>query len=50
MSNLFELCQYLKSLPDISKWNTNHIISVNKMFNGCFNIIISNIIPSKFKL
>ena len=35
MSNMFYKCSSLKSLPDISKWNTNKVITMSSMFRGC---------------
>ena len=35
MSFMFCDCFSLKSLPDISKWNTKNVTSMSSMFNGC---------------
>jgi len=35
MSNMFEGCSSLSSLPDISKWNTNNVKYMHGMFDGC---------------
>ena len=35
MSYMFNGCSSLKSLPDISKWNTNNVTNMNNMFGGC---------------
>ena len=35
MSNIFFNCTSLKSLPDISKWNTENVISMKNMFYHC---------------
>ena len=32
---MFYGCSSLKSLPDISKWNTDNIIDINNIFSGC---------------
>ena len=39
MSNLFNNCSSLTSLPDISKWNTIKVIDMNNMFNDCRSLI-----------
>ena len=48
-SYMFYDCSSLKSLPDISKWNTNNVTNMSNMFYGCLNIIISKMITKKFK-
>ena len=35
MIYLFGECSILKSLPDISKWNTNKVINMEGIFRGC---------------
>ena len=35
MSYMFYGCESLKSLPDISLWDTSKVISMSNMFNGC---------------
>ena len=35
MSCLFSFCFSLKSLPDISKWNTENVINMRSLFRGC---------------
>ena len=35
MSNMFNGCRSLSSLPDISEWNTNNVTDMSYMFNGC---------------
>ena len=35
MIGMFYGCSLLKSLPDISKWNTNKVTDMSEMFNGC---------------
>ena len=32
---MFEGCSSLESLPDISKWNTNNVTDMSRMFKGC---------------
>ena len=34
-SHMFWRCKYLKSLPDISKWNTNSVTDMSGMFSWC---------------
>jgi len=38
MSYMFYGCISLKSLPDISLWNTSKVINMSNMFNGCGNL------------
>ena len=47
---MFNGCSSLSSVPDIPKWNTNNTYNMQYMFDGYLNIIISNILISKFKL
>ena len=47
---MFSECSSLSCLPDISKWNTNKVRFMSKIFYGCSNIIISKIIKEKFNL
>ena len=35
MNNMFCGCNLLKSLPDISKWNTSMVKNMRKIFKGC---------------
>ena len=35
MSSMFSNCESLKSLPDISKWNTNNVNDMSSMFSNC---------------
>ena len=35
MSAIFSGCSKLKSLPDISKWNTGNVINMKSLFSGC---------------
>ena len=35
MSYMFSGCISLKSLPDISKWNTKNVTNISYMFYGC---------------
>ena len=39
MSTLLAECQELKSLPDISKWDTGNVIDLSSMFTGCHNLL-----------
>ena len=32
---MFYKCSLLKSLPDISKWNTSIVNDISYMFSGC---------------
>ena len=38
MSNMFFQCLSLKSIPDISKINTENVIDISNMFYGCSNL------------
>ena len=38
MTYLFRGCSKIKSLPDISIWNTTNLIDIDKMFYGCSNL------------
>ena len=44
MSSMFNFCNSLKSLPDISKWDTKNVTNMSGMFSGCNK----KIIPKKF--
>ena len=35
---MFNGCQLLKSLPDISKWNTRNVKNMEFMFDSCKNL------------
>ena len=35
MEYLFNGCESLSSLPDISKWNINNVANMEYMFSGC---------------
>ena len=39
MSYMFNGCESLISLPDISNWNTSNVIDMSYMFNGCKSLI-----------
>ena len=39
MSNMFDGCSSLISLPNISKWNTSKVIDMSYMFGGCSSLI-----------
>ena len=43
---MFYDCWSLSSLPDISKWNTNNVTNMWRMFDNCNPSLI---IPEKFK-
>ena len=45
MSDMFDGCTSLKSLPDISKWDLNKKLDKKDMFYNCDE----KIIPEKFK-
>ena len=38
MSYMFSGCSSLKSLPDISNWNTSNVIIMNNIFFGCSSL------------
>ena len=38
MFGLFYECSSLKSLPDISKWNTNNVIDMSGFFGECSSL------------
>ena len=42
---MFRYCDSLKSLPDISKWDTSNVNNMNGMFHGCKSL---EKIPNKF--
>ena len=35
MSHLFYNCSSLKSLPDISNWNTTNVNNMSSLFDNC---------------
>ena len=39
MRDMFKYCYSLISLPDISKWNTKNVYSINGMFSDCYSLI-----------
>ena len=39
MSDMFDGCSSLISLPDISKWNTNNVECMSYMFSRCSSLI-----------
>ena len=39
MSHLFDGCYSLKSLPDISKFDTKNVTDMSYMFNDCSSLI-----------
>ena len=38
MSGLFFGCSSLSFIPDISKWNTKNVKSINQMFPRCLSL------------
>ncbi len=38
INNLFSGCESLEILPDISKWNTNNIKNMTKLFSNCYSL------------
>ena len=38
MSHIFNGCSLLKSLPDISKWDTKNVTNMSHMFDGCSSL------------
>ena len=38
MNGIFEGCELLESLPDISNWNTENITDLNRLFFKCCNL------------
>ena len=47
MSDIFSDCSKISSLPDISKWNTNHLENNYNMFEGCNKLVNKPIIEIK---
>ena len=39
MSGMFDGCSSLKSLPDISEWDTKNTTDISGMFKGCTLLI-----------
>ena len=35
---MFEGCESIEYLPDISKWNTENIIDMSYLLNGCSSL------------
>ena len=35
ISNLFNFCYSLLSIPDISKWNIQNVESISRLFDHC---------------
>ena len=35
---MFNWCNSLNSLPDISKWDTSNVEDMSDMFNGCYSL------------
>ena len=38
MSDIFNGCRSLKSLPDISKWDTKNVTDMSEMFYWCTSL------------
>ena len=38
MGGIFGFCSALKSIPDISKWDTNKVTDMSYMFSGCSSL------------
>ncbi len=38
MESLFDQCNSLISLPDISNWNTSNVTNMSGLFNNCISI------------
>ena len=38
MSDMFGGCSSLKSIPDISNWNTTNVYNMSDMFRGCSSL------------
>ena len=47
MNHMFSYCKSLKSLPDISNWDTKNVNNMSYMFDGCNSL---KKIPNKFVL
>ena len=39
LAYIFCNCSSLKSLPDISNWNTQNVVNMSGIFSGCSDII-----------
>ena len=39
MNGMFYECYSLKSLPDISNWNTSNVTDMSYMFDSCNSLI-----------
>ena len=42
MSSVFDSCELLEFLPDISKWNTSKVNNMESMFNACYSLPFYN--------
>jgi surface protein len=42
MNEMFAQCSSLKSLPDISNWNTDNVFEMYDLFEGCTSLELSN--------
>ena len=38
MSDMFNNCNALETLPDISNWNTANVTDMSEMFAGCVSL------------
>ena len=36
---MFDQCNCLKSLPNISKWDTSNVVKMSGVFQGCTSLI-----------
>ena len=43
LSNMFNECSSLESLPDINKWDTKNIINMSYMFYNCNKLYLNNL-------
>ena len=39
MSCMFDDCEKLTSLPDISNWDTSNVTDMSKMFHSCKSLV-----------
>ena len=38
MNNMFEGCSSLVTIPDISKWDTSKVFTINFIFRNCISL------------
>ena len=43
LTGMFYLCSSLKTMPDISKWNTSKVTSISYLFDGCTSLDVNEI-------